>query len=154
MADEEHIYQRDLPHWRAAEAIYFVTWRVTAERRFLFPDQRATVVAALRHFDAVRYELLAYVVMDDHVHVLVEPRGVPLSRIVHSWKSFTAHTLGGGRVWQPEYQDRIVRDDIELHRKLRYVLENPQRRWPGAKAYPFVWAKPDLVRLEAQEAVP
>ena len=144
MTDEDRIYRRDLPHWRRAEAIYFVTWRVTAARRFLMPSDRGLVSSALRHFDGQRYDLLAYAVMDDHVHVVVGPRLIALERIVHSWKSFTTGVIGGGRVWQPEYQDRIVRDDGELIRTVRYVLENPERRWPGARTYPFVWAIADF----------
>jgi len=143
--DEDRIYRRDLPHWRGRDIVYFVTWRVSATRRHLLPPQRAVVAAALQHFDGQRYDLLAFVVMDDHVHVVVGPRCVRLERIVHSWKSFTAHAIGGGRLWQPEYQDRIIRDDTELRRTVRYVLENPGRRWPGARTYPFVWAMPDVV---------
>ena len=95
--DEDRIYRRDLPHWRGRDIVYFVTWRVSATRRHLLPPQRAVVAAALQHFDGQRYDLLAYVVMDDHVHVVVGPRCVRLERIVHSWKSFTAHAIGGGR---------------------------------------------------------
>ncbi|MEO8606000.1 MAG: transposase [bacterium] len=141
---EERIYRRDLPHWRHGDAIYFVTWRLTARRRMLIPAHRAVVSSALHYFDGRRYDLLAYAVMDDHVHVVVEPRQLPLERIVHSWKSHTARQIGGGRVWQPEYQDRIIRDDSELIRTVRYVAENPIRRWPGARTYPFVWATADF----------
>jgi len=141
--DEDRFYRRSLPHWRRIDAVYFVTWRVSASRRFLSPEQRACVSSAIRHFDGQRYDLLAYVVMDDHVHVVVGPRLIALERIVHSWKSFTTRIIGGGRVWQPEYQDRIIRDDVALMRTVRYVLRNPRRRWPGARSYPFVWAAVD-----------
>src|SRR5712692_5179423 len=52
----------------------------------------ATVVQeSLLHFDGERYRLLAWVVMPNHVHLLLEMvHGYSLSSIVHSWKSFTA----------------------------------------------------------------
>lgn len=52
------------------------------------------VANALRHFDGERYDLHAWVVMPNHVHVVVTPReGATLSSILHSWKSFTAHEV-------------------------------------------------------------
>ncbi len=52
------------------------------------------VVDAWKHFDGQRYELVAYVVMPNHVHVLIKTyEGFPLSKVVHSWKSFTAHAI-------------------------------------------------------------
>jgi REP element-mobilizing transposase RayT len=46
---------------------------------------------ALLHFDGQRYHLHAWCVMPNHVHTLFTPREVDMSKIVHSWKSFTAH---------------------------------------------------------------
>lgn len=104
--DELFIYRRYLPHWRVAGALYFVTWRLIPKIQDLTPDERNVVVAALRHFSGSRYRLLAYVVMNDHVHVLVEPYTHALQSIVHTWKSFTTKSLQRcgrhGRVWQPE----------------------------------------------------
>src|SRR5215813_310593 len=121
---DEYSYRRNLPHWRSLEATYFVTWRLASGQPGLLPQDRDLVMDALEKFDSERYELLAYVVMDDHVHVIVRP--LPphrLEHIVHSWKSFTAHRIrreGHRRrqVWQDEYFDRIVRDERELSRRL------------------------------------
>jgi hypothetical protein len=41
-------------------------------------------------------------------------------------------------VWQFEYFDRIVRDEDELLQKLRYILGNPWKRWPGIEGYEWV----------------
>ena len=99
----------------------------------------------MKRFDGQRYELPAYVVMDDHVHALLAPL-VPyeLQSILHSWKSFTARQMQRehkrfGRVWQDEYFDRIVRDDKEFIQKLEYIVGNPWKRWPGVDQYPWVW---------------
>jgi REP element-mobilizing transposase RayT len=110
----------------------------------LGPEERDEVVSALRHFDGGRLRLHAFVVMNDHVHALVSPSGAePLERLVHSWKSFSAHqihALGArkGQVWQDEYFDRIVRDESEFLEKARYIVNNPWKRWPQITEYRWV----------------
>jgi REP element-mobilizing transposase RayT len=86
------IYRRKLPHWRKAKAVYFVTWRLHHSQTELTPDERQLLTTALNHFDGKRYELLAYVVMHNHIHVIIEPNNEhQLQAIVHSWKSFSAN---------------------------------------------------------------
>src|SRR5947207_1926642 len=56
------------------------------------PEIAALVEGALLHFDTQRYLLLAWCVMPNHVHALIETReGWPLDGVLHSWKSFTSH---------------------------------------------------------------
>ena len=92
----------------------------------------ATVIAnSLRHFDSQRYVLDAFVVMPNHVHVLVQPTDShSLAAILHSWKSFSAKEINrllgrDGAVWQDENYDRIVRDFDELARYRSYIALNP-----------------------------
>ena len=88
------IYRRNLPHWRLDGAVYFVTWRLYPGRDVLCEDERTKIVETLRHFENARYQLFAYVVMDDHVHVVLQPaQEYALEQIVHSWKSFSARRL-------------------------------------------------------------
>jgi REP element-mobilizing transposase RayT len=112
--------------------------------RELAPEERTLVVNALKYFDGERYALWSYVVMNDHVHVIVEPAGEwRLRAILHSWKSFTAHAIQRrrqkrGTLWQDESFDRVVRDEKELHDKNAYILGNPGKRWPALQTYPWV----------------
>ena len=105
--------------------------------------ERELMAGALRFFHRGRYFLLPYSVLDNHGHALVRPfRGVLLERIKYSWFSWTSHRLVSdfGRttpVWQGEPYDRIVRDDSELQRFSRYILDNPLRRWPELE-YPYM----------------
>src|SRR6202521_5450697 len=87
-------YRRNLPHWREDDVIYFVTWRLAHAQAELAPDERDLVAGAIKHFDRRRYELVAYVVMNDHVHVLVRlMAGHSLEDVVRSWKSYCANRL-------------------------------------------------------------
>jgi DNA polymerase-3 subunit alpha len=95
------------------------------------PKVSAVVENAFRHFDGDRYLLGSYVIMPNHVHVLVRPAMEhKLSDILHTWKSFTAHeankVLGrAGEFWQDESFDHIVRNEHQLDRVTRYIHENP-----------------------------
>ncbi|MBI5658240.1 MAG: DUF1156 domain-containing protein [Nitrosomonadales bacterium] len=94
--------------------------------------EAATAVQdALQHFDGKRYRLLAWCVMPNHVHVLIETQpGHSLSDVVHSWKSFTANIINRligseGPFWMPEYFDRFIRDDRHLQAVVEYIENNP-----------------------------
>jgi putative transposase len=117
-------------------------------RDLAIPAVAELVQNALLRFDDERYALVAWCVMPNHVHALVETRqGHHLDRVVHSWKSFTAHIanklLGRSqRFWAPEYFDRYMRDDAQLATTRTYIEENPVRAalcdrsgdWPYSSA--------------------
>lgn len=127
--------------------MYMVTWTLARRDEALTPDERTLTLATLRHFEHVRYALHAAVVMDDHVHVLVTPLPeYDLSRLVHTWKSFSAHQLArGGRkppVWLDEYLDTIIRGGPHMATAIAYIRENPHRRWPRITEYPWLHLGP------------
>ncbi|HEY5792257.1 MAG TPA: class I tRNA ligase family protein [Chthoniobacterales bacterium] len=109
------------------------------------PEIATLVENALKHFDGERYDLLAWCVMPNHVHVVFTPIGDhSLSGILHSWKSFTANkaneALGRtGEFWQRESYDHLIRNSEEFSRQVQYALANPEKaglrdwKWAGRK---------------------
>lgn len=97
------------------------------------PDCAKIVAEAFHHFDAERYSLGDYVVMPNHVHVLIAPlNGWGLTNILKSWKSFSARKInqltgGKGQVWNRESFDHLVRDLSSLRRFESYIRENPEK---------------------------
>jgi len=95
------------------------------------PSQREAVTTALHHFDSERYELGAYVVMPNHVHVLFRLLGEHrLEEVIHSWKLFSASRINKmagrfGKVWQAEYWDRLMRSEAHYDWTQRYIESNP-----------------------------
>lgn len=95
------------------------------------PQIADRVCKALKFFDGERYNLLAWSVMPNHVHVLLTPHETfSLEGILKSWKTHTAkqanQILGkSGTFWQEEYYDHIVRDGHDLKNQVRYILKNP-----------------------------
>ena len=103
----------------------------------LLREHGEIVANALKHFDAERYQLHAWCVMPNHVHVLFHiARGEDVPKVVHSWKSFSAHAIGRGVIWQREYFDRVIRSPEEFNRVAGYVRANPGRA--GLGDWPFV----------------
>ena len=91
----------------------------------------ALVEHALLHFDGKRYRIIAWCIMPNHVHVILEIWGEwPLAGVLHSWKSFTAHEANKvlcrtGEFWFREYHDRFIRDEEHLADAVAYVENNP-----------------------------
>lgn len=144
------IYRRRLPHWRLEGATYFVTWRLHRRQGDLTAAERNLVAKALTYFDGRRYRLTSWVVMNDHVHVVVTPAtDWDLGPILHTWKSVSAHQLQRlhgrrGAVWQHDSHDRIIRSPGELMQKVMYIRRNPSVRWPGLDRYRWIWWDPTL----------
>ncbi|MBN1556506.1 MAG: class I tRNA ligase family protein [Phycisphaerae bacterium] len=99
---------------------------------YLRNDEVAEMVKnALLHFDGDRYDLIAWCIMPNHVHVVIRPKPeYELSKILQSWKSFTAkqaNTILGleGTFWQQEYYDHLIRDEEDFCHAVNYVLSNP-----------------------------
>ena len=90
-----------------------------------------TVVQNLLNFDRKRYILHAWVIMPNHVHVLLTPGpAVTLAGIVHSWKSYTAKRANAilesqAEFWQREYFDREIRDEKHFAGAMNYIHNNP-----------------------------
>ena len=120
------------------------------------PEIAACVVDTWHHFDGIRYRLLEWVVMPNHCHVLIEVfEGVPLGKIVLSWKNYTARFINNymdcagirrphavsrkeSVVWHREYWDRYVRDESHYGVVRDYIVMNPVKA--GLVSQPEDWA--------------
>ncbi|HMO79677.1 MAG TPA: transposase [Pyrinomonadaceae bacterium] len=103
----------------------------------------------LLKWDGERYRLISWVIMPNHGHILVTPfEGFPVSDIMHSIKSYTAHFANEllkrkGRFWAKEYFDRYIRDQRHFANTIAYIENNPVKaklcrspeEWPYGSAY-------------------
>jgi len=141
------------------------TWLRQAEIAQMVSDE-------IRRLDNSHYDLLAFCIMPNHVHLLVDLArfddcaltGFPsrLSQVLHLLKGRTARyanqKLGrSGKFWHDESYDHFVRDEAELERILRYIINNPVKAglvsdW---QAWPYTYVVPqDLSCASDAEAVP
>ena len=111
------------------------------------PEIAALVVSAIRDGDRrfSRYRLHSFVVMPNHVHLLVTP-SVPATKWLGPLKGFTAHEanllLGrtGRPFWQNESYDRLVRSPDEFERIRLYIENNPVKAGLAAAPEDFEWS--------------
>jgi REP element-mobilizing transposase RayT len=99
---------------------------------------REVLDALLRGHDGALYLLDEFVIMPNHVHVLVLPaRDSSLSSITGSWKKHSARLVNAslgrsGKLWQAESFDHIVRTAQQLRQYRRYIAGNPVEAGLGA----------------------
>lgn len=82
--------------------------------------------------DAVRYELRAWCIMPNHVHILFKVGTVPMATIVGDWKKHTGRlankVLGKrGAFWAEDYFDTYMRDAEHERKTIRYIENNPAK---------------------------
>lgn len=132
--------------------------------RWLENAEIAEIVAReIRAMDTERYSLLAYCIMSNHVHLLLEKMlasnarhkelaaRYPLTDTLRLLKGRTARKCNlalqrTGQFWQHESYDHFVRDDSELGRIIAYILNNPVKaglvnEWRDWK---FSYVNPDF----------
>jgi REP element-mobilizing transposase RayT len=104
------------------------------------------VMASLRHGELLgHYDLAAYAILSNHVHVLLLPRISP-ARLLQSLKGATERQanliLGrtGETFWQAESYDHWVRDDGERQRIPAYIEENPVKAGLVQHASDYRWS--------------
>ncbi|HEY3296647.1 MAG TPA: transposase [bacterium] len=126
-----------------ANRLFFVTVS-TAHRKPVFTNSAvALAVVETMAFYAQRGQapLIAYVVMPDHLHVLVYPRSpLTISRWVGQVKSYSTHRIGIGTFWQEGCWSEIVLHDRFLQQKLVYVHDNPVRVGLAESPHTYPWS--------------
>jgi type I restriction enzyme R subunit len=95
------------------------------------PELAAILAKSLRYADGGEYHLGDFVIMPNHVHLLVGLVGeTDVLRLCTSWKHFTGHEINKalarrGRFWQEDSFDHLVRTPEAFDYLCRYIAENP-----------------------------
>jgi putative transposase len=154
-------YRRNLPHFQPDGKTLFITWRLHGTLPFFKSQQCETSGKAFAEADRqlercergpvwlsdsriarcvtdtilkgrpAMYGLIAFVVIPNHVHIVIEPK-IAVPRITKWIKGASAHAANlilnrTGHFWQDESFDRWVRSEDELRKTFRYVEWNPVR---------------------------
>ena len=103
---------------------------VTASRKHFFTSFAAARVAVwcFHDTDVARHaQTLAFVVMPDHVHWLLQlEENGSLSETVRLYKAKVSLILRQ-QIWQRGFHDHVLRDDEDLRGVARYIIANPLR---------------------------
>ncbi|MDR6160595.1 REP-associated tyrosine transposase [Pseudomonas fluorescens] len=130
------LYSHRLRRGRCSEPgrAYLITV-VVYQRRPIFTDWRIgrLLVAELKRAQDQQWvKSIAWVVMPDHFHWLVQLENASLERLMQTVKSRSTLTINRalnrtGAFWQTGYHDRAIRDNEELRPYARYIIANPLR---------------------------
>lgn len=90
------------------------------------------------------YELHAFVIMSNHVHILITPL-IPPPKLMQSLKGYSARranlALGlTGPFWQKESYDHLVRNTTEFEKIKRYIENDPVRAGLASTPQAFPWS--------------
>ncbi|MEM7697045.1 MAG: transposase [Verrucomicrobiota bacterium] len=112
---------------------------------------REVVYDGWLYWHDARYELGCFVIMPNHVHVIVRPISESLEKTLQSRKGNSAREINqrlgrSGALWQAESYDRIIRDREYLWRCIQYIGRNPQRAGLGQSSY-SLWINPQWKQL-------
>lgn len=110
-------------------------------------DVAELVEKVLLEADGRDYGMLAWVVMPNHVHLVMDVWEMPLAKLIGSWKGKSSRLANAplrrnGKFWQEDYYDTLIRDEAHLKRAIRYTEQNPvkafltkaAREWPWCSA--------------------
>jgi len=127
MARLKHIYADKYP--------YFITTRTASGKQVFSNEKNAEILLSAIYFGREKgwYQLLSFVIMPDHLHLIVIPAEKNVSQIMKSIKGFASRAINlegrsGVPLWQEGFYDYAIDGVKKLITKIRYVEENPVRK--------------------------
>jgi putative transposase len=115
---------------RSNEFAYFVSTQTAGRKPFFRHDRWARLILdTINHYRETGYKLHAFVIMPDHLHLLITPdESVEKSvQLIKGGFSFRAkkELQWTGDIWQPGFTDHRIRDEEDWSRHLDYIRTNP-----------------------------
>ena len=139
-----------LQHRTAPSCTYFVTTKAWANRSLFQVAETADIVIEilLRHRSTGAYLLHDFVLMPDHLHILLTPGPTTTlekaMQLIKGGSSYEIHKRRGQRmeIRQPGFHERTIRDAQDFHSRAEYIRMNPvearlvetPEQWPYSSA--------------------
>ena len=112
------------------------------------PAHADIVQRSLMLHHGMRYRLIEWCVMPNHVHVMFRPsEGFSLGKILQGWKGGSSVEINRlchreGPLWMRDYHDRLIRDEDHFRNARSYIRQNPVKAklcaepedWPFSSA--------------------
>jgi REP element-mobilizing transposase RayT len=123
----KHIHLKQYP---------YITTTVTINREPIFKKHKAANILLDTILSGKRqswYYLISFIIMLDHIHLIIVPREKNISECMKSIKGFSSRQINKlfdrkGSIWQAGYYDYILDNEDKILSRIRYVEENPVRK--------------------------
>ena len=130
---------------RNGKSAYFVSTQTEGRKPFFRHERWALLMLdVLKHYAGSGYELHAYVIMPDHLHLLMTPyetveRSVQLIKGGFSFRAKRSLDWKG-QIWQSGFTDHRIRGEEDWKRHLEYIQSNPvsARLVEDSSLYPYM----------------
>ena len=113
----------------------FITTKTLNNHPFFFDSLNAESLVSSILFGSKNnwFDLVAFVIIPDHLHLISIAKGKNISQIMHSIKSFSSKEISKatqreGSVWQSSFRDLILWSEKVVIEKINYIHHNPVRR--------------------------
>lgn len=113
----------------------FAITAVTYQRRQIFQRTASAelmIATLFRYREQARFQLHGFVIMPDHIHVLITPaRDHTIERCIQLTKggfSFAVRKEFSGEIWQNGYHAHRITSVDDFHNQLHYIANNPSRK--------------------------
>jgi putative transposase len=130
---------------RQKQSTYAITISTFQQRRHFQRTANAELFISMlfQQRDKKRFELHGFVVMPDHIHVLITPAinesTAKCVQYIKGGYSFAARQQTSGEIWHMGYHEHRIRDNNDFKNQLIYIGNNPPRK--QYKDYPHVHTK-------------
>ena len=119
-----------IPTRASRPGTHFITTATYNRRRiFQVPANAELFLETLQHYRrADRYKLHAFVVMPDHVHLILTPQLITLERAMGLIKGGFSHRISSNfPIWQRGFTDHRIRNAEDMQARRDYIHMNPVR---------------------------
>jgi phosphoribosylanthranilate isomerase len=155
-----------LPRYNEESECHFIT-SVTRERKPIFHDANniEILIETIRFYqERGDLHVLGYVVMPDHVHLMLIPQKGTISDVMRNIKAYSATTIRqraqiDSDIWQDSFYDHIITGRRDFESKLNYIHKNPLRSkivdrldyYPYSSYINFYTDRQPLLRIELDQ---
>ncbi len=123
--------------------VYFITSVTHNRQPILVSNSKFFSGAVDKAKVSTSFEVLAWVLMPDHYHLIINPFESDIPDIIKKIKLSFAYQyrslneLYRAKVWQSRYWDHVIRDEDDLHKHIDYIHYNPVKH--GLVTSAFDW---------------
>ena len=134
---------------------FFITTNLARHVPPLSPAERDICLDNIAQARAKhQFALFAYVVMPNHVHLLLWTLDALLPKLMRDWKSASGFAIGKerakkGALWQPRYFDFILRRAADFGDKAEYIHNNPVSAGLVTRAEDWRWSSAAFYKTKA-----
>jgi REP element-mobilizing transposase RayT len=127
-------------------------------KQLIFKDieDYAKYTEALRNYKAIcKFELHAYCIMPNHIHLLIEEGDIKIPNILqrigaHYVYWYNKKYSRVGHLFQGRYRSEAVEDELYLKTVIRYIHQNPVKAGIVSRCEDYEWSSYPKIRTRGQ----